>query len=906
MSLNYSSLSDLERPAYAVALNFVRGRLFEQETIDWALRLQAHQRIERIAISQLLDHLEPQTTDEPWLTAWRLITESWAHPEHNDRASTIVHELQRRLSTGDRSRSIVSEVANLVSPRLSVRPIPPWSKKPARPARKPKAVEQILWASVTSGKLIDLTQLQITKLTDLHFLTILAQALEWHLNAGLDLMRRLGQVQNYHLQWVHRAHYVSPQGSRPASEPDAYSRGMAPVVKLLHAIVMRIAELDLATARRFIGAWRISGSPLYCRLWAAAARDRELASSEEVGPFLLALSDIEFWHLHYYPEIADLRATRFNDLDDQTKRLVVKRIRKGRPPFHKTSNADATTLRNARLQMSARELMRIEAAGGNLEHSDTTWLRTISTQLGIHEPMAIDDGFPQGTQVGWGTTAYDPTYDTLQGVHRLRALEAALSTNFDPHHDQAEAAREWIHQSPNAELVLNDLEAIGTDCDDFPLTWVVFGWAHANLARQPSDDASASLQDVANRVLCLVGRLSDETLSIAIDGVCAWLDAWNTHLRGSPHWHAVWQRVWPLAVSATNIHSDVPEEPDLNAALDDEPPASPHHRIDTLNPPAGKLISCFLAACPTLVTDPNPFSDGSALRLMRDKIVSAEGRSGLIGAYRLTEHLPYFLHADAPWTEKHLITPLISQEASSLAVWTAIGRHPLSSETMKLIGPTMADRAGDPKLERDTRQNLVFSLVVEQLHAFRAGREPAVPHARITQLLRTVDDEIRGTAAQAIQQFVSDLSSNKDINASASELFQSAAAPFLLRVWPQERSLATPGVSSALAELPASSCEAFADAVTSVERFLVPFDCWSLHEYGFRGTYSYEECRKLHIIDDDTKAEKLLRLLDLTIGNDDGAVTPRDLTDALDRIRSVSPKLVNTTAFQRLSTAARR
>jgi hypothetical protein len=173
-------------------------------------------------------------------------------------------------------------------------------------------------------------------------------------------------------------------------------------------------------------------------------------------------------------------------------------------------------------------------------------------------------------------------------------------------------------------------------------------------------------------------------------------------------------------------------------------------------------------------------------------------------------------------------------------------------------------------------------------------------------MLRTLDDEVRASAANAVQQFVRELSEqqiNDHSATSAADLFRTAAAPFLREVWPQERSLATPGVSKAFADLPAVSGAAFEEAVSAIERFLVPFECWSMLDYGLFGDDG--EDKKLSIIDNEAKARALLRLLDLTVASD-GAVVPYDLTDALDQIRFVAPHLVDSPTYGRLSTAARR
>ena len=144
---------------------------------------------------------------------------------------------------------------------------------------------------------------------------------------------------------------------------------------------------------------------------------------------------------------------------------------------------------------------------------------------------------------------------------------------------------------------------------------------------------------------------------------------------------------------------------------------------------------------------------------------------------------------------------------------------------------------------------------------------------------------------------------------SSAEVFRSAVRPFLQQAWPQERSLGTPGVSQELSGLPAVAGDAFVEAVGEVERFLTPFDCWSMLDYGFydNGETGDEITPQLGtMIDDEPNARALLRLLDRTIGDAQNAVVPHDLSLALERIESVAPKLAKESAFRRLSAAARR
>jgi hypothetical protein len=174
-------------------------------------------------------------------------------------------------------------------------------------------------------------------------------------------------------------------------------------------------------------------------------------------------------------------------------------------------------------------------------------------------------------------------------------------------------------------------------------------------------------------------------------------------------------------------------------------------------------------------------------------------------------------------------------------------------------------------------------------------------------LIRSLDDEVRAYGAGTVQRFVREVSTstgNKELPPSPEELLRGAAKPFLEQVWPQERSLATPGISRALADLPATAGGAFSDAVDAIERFLVPFECWSMLEYGLYGEEDGEP--KLSKINNQDKASAFLRLLDRTIGGTETSVVPMDLGDALEQIRKVAPNLVESRQFRRLSTASRR
>lgn len=921
MIRRWAYLDPKDRETFRTVIAFLNKRLAEQGTIDWALKLKPGQRIERLAVEDLLTGPGARDLAEPWASAWRLIEESWSAPQSEGRDGTAIYGIQRRLRAGDRSGAVVAAIVDLVAPRLKVQPISASRWNQIRKPRKPKTVEHILSACLTSGDLINLSELDLANLNDVAFLISLANALEAAVNHGLDIARRLGwdgQRRLWQLGDLGRAYYVI-EGLRAGEnvDPDAHNHGIAPSVKLLHAVVARLSELDPTNAQNFTRRWRLDSSSVHLRLWAAISRNNLITPVDEVTTFLMTLDQARFWDAYNFPEITELRAVRFRGMSPEAQGLIVTRIQKGPPRDRWLKQLDAAGIQTARLSRSLRELRRIELGGGVLPKRAKELLDARTAGLADFANMSLDAGFPESSTATFREAKPDAKFDAQSGIKRLKSLEVAIGTErrgWDD--DPAQDATDWINQPGNAEKLLADFEATNNGGGNFPKVWNRFGWAHRPRQQDAQAPQDAELSAKAYRVLGLLNQLSDATLSSAIEGICAWLDAWEKHAVKLPLALPIWLRLWPISVEATNRTPEEADQEELSVIPRDDQNERDQVASDALNRPAGKLVGVFLAACPNLPPGAQAFRAGSMERQMRDIVIAAEGRSGLIAKHRMIQDLPYFLHADSDWANEHLIAPLRRDDRAALALWRAVGQSRfVGRKVLEAIGTVMAERANDRRLGRDTRRRLVFFLVVDSLHGFREGQAPAVPNQRITQMLRTLDDEVRASAANTIQQFVRELSAKAAANTpdegeeqedpvSAAELFRTAAVPFLSRVWPQERSLATPGVSGALADLPATAGDAFAEAVDAVARFLVPFECWSMINYGLYGEEG--EAKKLAIINDEAKAQALLKLLDLTIGPSEGAVIPHDLTDALDQISTVSAKLATTPLFRRLATAARR
>jgi hypothetical protein len=912
VTLSWLSLEEHDRASVRTAIAFLDGRLSSRDAIEWALGLAHEDIVKRTAVHELLTHREGQDLKEPWLTAWRLIEESWNNPILYNQASIEAYRAQHRLHAGDRSGSLIASIVELVAPALKIEKRTREDGALSRTRRKRPRIDDLFYASISSPRLVDLNALAVDGIDDMPFLIQLANALDASVYKGLDIARRIGwdgEERLWRLGQMYRVEYIQKVGDGVNRDIDEFHDGIVPAVKLLQAVVRRISVLDPPTSAGFVQHWKHTDDPIHLRLWASLSKNSKVSDADDVGEVLLSTSDRRFWNLHDFPEIAELRAIRFGDFAYETKVAIFKRIRKGPPASQWPRGNTPDKVKEARLYWSVRELRRIDVAGGELPDIARRWLLDNLEQFQDLVAMnTIEEGFLTAGVAHWVRPNPDDKFDQTAGDKRLQALEVALSsTRVSWDNDPSERAGDWIREAGNATKVLLDFETVPDTVGRYPHVWERFGWSHvpsSPLGTEPIDD---SIRHEGERIIALLLRLPDEAARQAIEGISHWLSTWEKVIIASDQLLPVWEKLWPIATDATNSAAGSSEDVDLNVVAQSASDSEPMD-LDTLNTAAGRLVGLFLAACPSIPPGAtNPFEQSEILSKMREDVIGANGRAGLIAKHRLIEGLSYFLKADEIWTRTNLIAALCANDSSALALWRAIARRTQFFSVLKIIGVQVVERVNDLRLGRDTRSSLLSSLVVESMHSFYERRDPAVSYPSLQQAIRSVEDEVRARAAQTVQRFVSQMTNQKLTDqtiATAESVFLESARPFLQRVWPQERSLATPGVSAAFADLPATAKEAFVEAVDATERFLVPFDCWSMSEYGFWGEQDGQP--RLLFIDSRAKGSAFLRLLDATVGTADGSVIPMDLADALERVRTVAPELEASTSFRRLATAARR
>ena len=402
MILNWKSLNRDERNSVQAAKAYLKSRLSQSATVDWALRLTPSRRAERFAIIELLDGHPVIPLENPYAAAWRLIQESWLGPSTEKSDSLAVHDIRRRLQAGECSGVLIDEFSNLVARKLEVKPLDDRPGLPIRRKPVPDSVEDLLAASLTSMSLRKVfgrssADVGLSDVSSLSFLVCLAITLMGKVDGGLFIAHRIyGDKRHWGPPAIPaRVYFVYPSNAEREEklDPDDFNRGLAPSVKFLHKTVTRIGELEPSSVTPFLCFFRHSTSDVYRRLWAAFARDTKMDAAQDVGEFLCDATNAEFWDLVSFPEIAELRAVRFAGFDERARYAVIQRLEDGPPRDLWRMELKNSEVEDYQRHFRARELRRIELSGGELPSRAQESLRVASGQYAGLANMAIDEGF---------------------------------------------------------------------------------------------------------------------------------------------------------------------------------------------------------------------------------------------------------------------------------------------------------------------------------------------------------------------------------------------------------------------------------------------------------------------------------------------------------------------------------
>lgn len=860
---------------------FLDGRLSDPSVLVWAARLGPERMAEREAVRSALS-FPHRGLAEPFRTGWRHVLESWssiADPDFS--AAEISHGIEAGADPG----LFLAEIVDLVTPRLTIDASGLFM---ARRTGPPTTVGDLFYSQLSSHGLYRLDRLGLGALRDADLLAELVDRLEGALVQSLHRARRLSEAALRSANRVGRVFVLPARAEEEDAErdPDLYRSGFAPLARLFSEVLDRLVDIDVAAALTRADRLALLPWPLARRLWAAAARRPDFIDGEAVGRWLASQDDEAFWSIGQFPEVGELRAVRFGDFDTAQQARIEARLLKRPQAKLFGAKLDKTVRERLRDEAAGTELRRIQAAGHSLSPAARAWLDKLPASAAMSSPR--EDLYGSDRYIPDAPT---PIYALVDGAALIERLDKDLKGRL---YVEGRPAMDYVFV--NSDAVFEQLSAL-PEPHRFPRVWAALASAAREewIGAEPEGVEAIKRLPRAQAMLEALHAQPVGALDQAIDGVSYWIDGVAKALGRDQRFRELWRRLWPAAVQATNGRAaeDKAEERSVPLGEDD------HLETQALNSPAGRMISAFFTLLPNLKVTSSPFDDPD-LRRMRQDLVDAKGVARLQGLYRLLTALGYMRQAEPDWADEHLIGPLRAGDGNDLRLWEAIsqiGLLPL--ETMTAIGPDMARVVQGSSLSETVRAGLAERLVLSVLGALHRVKAEPVSLTEVVQMLRLGGDTVRTACASAMARFMEAETVDRP------HRYERSVKVLLTRAWPLDRAARSPMLSKRLARIPATTGAAFSACVDDVRGLLVPFKAWSLREYGL---YAKGETSEPRLAYPNTRADAiaLVTLLDRTIGEQEGAIAPREMDLALQAAVAKAPKLANDSAYRRLLSLARR
>jgi hypothetical protein len=309
-----------------------------------------------------------------------------------------------------------------------------------------------------------------------------------------------------------------------------------------------------------------------------------------------------------------------------------------------------------------------------------------------------------------------------------------------------------------------------------------------------------------------------------------------------------------------------------------------------LNEPLGHLLSFVLHRC-------HPIGDGD--RSLPDHLLSRlkhlQGRASEIWANRMVVAMNYFSLVDETWLQDIVIGPMMQIGAKSDRLWEAFAKYSQipSGKLWGALQTALLKRLYSTNLTPDSKRRLSEMCVIVWVWSCR-GEHYALKSASLRSALALANDDVRAAAAWQFASVLSERSDQQD-DPPVQDRWKEIGHRFFEEVWPLEPTLQSSASANDFARIPASiGSQYFAEAVSVIAPFLVPFKVWSVEtEFDLKvNEHETKDIVRLH-------PDELLTLLSLCMSDEQG-YRVYDLGRLLDQVLTFHPELQSDYRIQRL------
>ncbi|WP_257168748.1 hypothetical protein [Bradyrhizobium sp. SRS-191] len=777
--------------------------------------------------------------------SWQLIIRHIEN-DHKGRSQNRWFGLLPRLHQGDLSPDVLSQIVDILTPKLYVGKRYGWYDEPDRKLEKPTDLMSVKYG-VDDG------------VTEQDFLSA------WPKSASANAERFLvGGLTTALSATLADAVEVGVEGeiglsltdidvpSVAAHEQNSYQKGFLPLVRILAELWSKLIQKEPDKALHILTEWKRSPFRLLHRLALYGAAD-PLVSAELAADVLLEIPEGELFVTNSQVEVHRLIRSRWPEFPLEKRALIERRIVAGPPaswfkdgidlaePMDRHRFALLIDLERAKVRMGA------EAAHllAEIRKRHPRWKDAEPEKAGF----AIWHG---------GDIPIDKGKDRLEQLPASQLISAAKKAQVEADSTDRDAWEGFCQSHPQ-EAFFGIEAAQGLD-RWHEWAWRPFLWSATKIADV----------DLLNRVArLLVQWPADATFDETANAAASWMDQVSEKLRSLVLW-----KLWDFIERRAPRRTDISDGDIFTTALNDV---------------AGSLASVLLKRTP------KPRGQIELGRALRDRYVQLLGKNDIssrLARVRISAAVPLLFERAPTWTKAHILPSYDWTSPDAIAMWSArkysnyIGSAELFALTKKAFIEIFSRK--DVSIE-DVR---VFSewLAVILLSKQAGSTDYPLTTSEARSVLRSSGNESLWSFAHRLA-----VEMERAKPAEQKSVWRTVVGPVFEGAWPLDAELQTPRATFKLVQLLLATGQAFEEAASVIIPFIRPED-----PRGHSSVFSISEAN-LDIY--ATAPRQVLNLL-AAVAGDAPNRSLYGLNKALSKLQDEAPELVTTRAFQKLEMQA--
>ena len=756
---------------------------------------------------------------------WRLLHVAAKEGIYRNDGFMLTHNVKTKIKSGKLTSEEIDELIDCLRPRLRAVPLSMWAQTSEKEKNVDDPMRWVRWEFETSVNSsyqpsAQLTNKQLGRISD----DLLYRLVERSTSALSDAIRYAEEIgwisddRDFPNHLVHRifipenelAQRHNNNGDEDDRDPDHYNNNFAPIVRMLSRGLHALAEKNIELTKLLAERWKSEPSGLYVRLFAFASWDLRIIPADDIVAFLTSINSHAFWRWIVFPEIASLRALRWNDFPRDSRAKIEVRLLDG--PDNDAFRSDGTVPETAIEFHRVHELARLVDNNCDVStevHHVVDDRRKNDSNFPARIP-AIEPGL-ESPRMRWVPQGKPEKFADIPSDQLLIALTSTPRAIEEGDHAEA-----FARTLSGKYKIIEALKAADLNSEYIEAAWrLLLSYPHDNI--EDTDKLRQIAEDTAQAAL----KLRQNLFSKIADQLCYWLDSTEERCPKFEGADKLWNALMPYAAAQANA-PDVEkrgwskDEVDLTMAA--------------LNEPLGHLLSMFLRRCPSM-----PMAKEQRQPLPADFVQSLKalsGRAKELLANRMAVLTHYFVLADKSWLEEVVVSPMRADGPISDRLWEAFAKYGKAPrpEIWRDLQQTIFRRLSSPQLSPEAKNQLAHLCVIVWIWSKEKNSPFKLEAGRLRSAFGLANDDVRASAAwQFASVFHSREENESNKEPSFEEFWPRIGQAFFKEIWPLEPALQSPRSANDFARIPFGvGHKYFEHAVDTILPYLLPFEVWAV------------------------------------------------------------------------------